>query len=158
MEIIVVSDTHNSMEAMEKILEISKNSDVIIHLGDNIDDARYLEKNFNGSVYMVKGNCDYGKEGENEQLIELCGKKFFITHGDRYGVNYGLDKIYYKGLELNADFIMFGHTHKKVLIEEGGIYILNPGSIPLPRDNSKSYIKIDILLDDNIEVDIIEIK
>ena len=158
MEIIVVSDTHNNMVTMEKILEISKSSDVIIHLGDNIADARYLESKFNGKVYMVKGNCDYNEEGENEKLIDIYGKKFFITHGDRYGVNYGLDKIYYKGMELDADFIMFGHTHRKVLVEEQGVYILNPGSISLPRDNSKSYIKIDINEKEDTEINIIEIK
>ncbi|MGL4454049.1 MAG: metallophosphoesterase [Sarcina sp.] len=157
MEIIVVSDTHNNEKALEKILEISKNADVIFHLGDNIADAKELEKIFHGTVHMVKGNCDYGDEELNEKLVEIKGKKFFLTHGDRYGVNYGLDKLYYRGLELGADCILYGHTHRKINICEGGINIINPGSLPLPRDNSSSYAKINFDENENINVKLIEI-
>ncbi|MGL4654521.1 MAG: metallophosphoesterase [Sarcina sp.] len=157
MEIIVVSDTHNNTKALEKILAVSKNADVIFHLGDNIADARELEKNFHGTVHMVKGNCDYGDEGLNEKLVEINGKKFFLTHGDRYGVNYGLDKLYYRGLELGADCILYGHTHRKINICEQGVYIVNPGSLPLPRDNSSSYAKINLDENTNINVKLIEI-
>ncbi|MGL4761798.1 MAG: YfcE family phosphodiesterase [Sarcina sp.] len=157
MEIIVVSDTHNNAKALEKILEISKNADVIFHLGDNIADARLLEKDFHGVVHMVKGNCDYGDDGLNEKLVELEGKKFFLTHGDRYGVNYGLDKIYYRGLELGADCILYGHTHRKLHILEGEVHIINPGSLPLPRDNSSSYSKIILDKNSNINVKLIEL-
>lgn len=157
MEIIVVSDTHNNEKALETILGISKNADVIFHLGDNIADARELEKNFHGEVHMVKGNCDYADCGLNEKLVEIKGKKFFLTHGDRYGVNYGLDKLYYRGLELGADCILYGHTHRKLNICEGGVYIVNPGSLPLPRDNSSSYAKINFEENENINVKLIEI-
>lgn len=157
MEIIVVSDTHNNVKALDKILEISKNADVIFHLGDNIADAREIEKKFHGVVHMVKGNCDYGDTGLNEKLVEIKGKKFFLTHGDRYGVNYGLDKLYYRGLELGADCILYGHTHKKINICEEGVHIVNPGSLPLPRDNSSSYAKISLDENININVKLIEI-
>ena len=157
MEIIVVSDTHNNIKAIETILEISKNADMIFHLGDNIADARELEKHFHGVVHMVKGNCDYGDNGLNEKLVEIEGKKFFLTHGDRYGVNYGLDKLYYRGLELGADCILYGHTHKKVNICEDGVYIVNPGSLPLPRDNSASYARINFDKNTNINVKLVEI-
>lgn len=152
MNILVVSDTHNNKSELDRILKISSDSKCIFHLGDNISDARYLEKNFNGIVYMVKGNCDYNEEGEREKIIELKGKKILLTHGDQYGVNYGLDKIFYRGLELCVDMIIFGHTHKKVHIKERGICILNPGSISLPRDGSKSIAKIILNIDNEIEI------
>ncbi|MGL4992443.1 MAG: metallophosphoesterase [Sarcina sp.] len=153
MNILVVSDTHNNKNELNRILKISNDSDCIFHLGDNISDARYLQKNFNGTVYMVKGNCDYNEVGDVEQIVELKGKKFLLTHGDRYGVNYGLDKIFYRGLELEVDMIIFGHIHRKVYTKEGGICILNPGSISLPRDESKSIAKIILNTDDEIEVE-----
>lgn len=145
MQITVVSDTHNNEDSLQKVLELSRDSDVIFHLGDNLKDAEYLEQNFDGDVYKVKGNCDYETYGLNEEVIELEGKKFFLTHGHQYGVNYDLNKIYFKGLELNVDCILYGHTHRKLLINEAGINIFNPGSISLPRDNSASigYIKIE---------------
>ncbi|WP_297522437.1 metallophosphoesterase [uncultured Clostridium sp.] len=157
MEIIVVSDTHNNTNAIEKILEISKNSDIIFHLGDNIADAKLLQKEFHGKVHMVKGNCDYGEEGLNEEIVEVHGKRFFLTHGDRYGVNYGLDKLYYRGLEVKADCILYGHTHRKLKLIEEGIYIINPGSLPLPRDNSSSYARINFDETNNITIKLIEL-
>lgn len=145
MQITVVSDTHNNGKSLEKILELSKKSDVIFHLGDNLKDAEYLEKNFHGKVYKVKGNCDYENYGVDEEIVDIEGKRFFLTHGHKYNVNYGLNKIYFRGLELKADCILYGHTHRKLLVNEEEVYIFNPGSISLPRDNSASigYIKIE---------------
>ena len=40
----------------------------------------------------------------------LRGKKIFITHGDLYGVKYGMTNIYYKGKEVGADIVLFGHS------------------------------------------------
>lgn len=144
------------MNALDKILSLAKDSDYIFHLGDNINDARYLEKKFPGGVHMVKGNCDYDDNGDVEKIVDIEGKKFFLTHGDRYGVNYGLEKIFYKGLELCADVIIFGHTHRKVLIKESGVYILNPGSLSLPRDNSRSVAKIMMDSSENIDIEFLE--
>lgn len=152
MEILVVSDTHNNMQALNKILGLSKKADYIFHLGDNISDARYLDKKFEGTVHMVKGNCDSSELGDVEKLVEIEGKKFFITHGDKYEVYRSVDKLYYKGLEVGADVVMFGHTHRKLKVEEEGLIILNPGSISLPRDNSRSIAKI--IIDNNKKINV----
>lgn len=145
MIITVVSDTHNDINTLNKVLELSKNSDAIFHLGDNIADARYIQEKFKGKVYMVKGNCDYDSNGEEELLVELQGKKFLLTHGHNYGVNYDVSKIYYRGLELGVNCVFFGHTHRKLSIEEEGTYIFNPGSASLARDGSNSigYLEIE---------------
>ena len=34
---------------------------------------------------------------------------------------------------MNADIVLFGHTHENLLKEEDGIVFMNPGSISLPR-------------------------
>lgn len=155
MKITVVSDTHNDINSLEKVLEISKNSDIIFHLGDNLKDAEYLKDKFNGEVYMVKGNCDYEVYGEKDLVVEVEGYKFFLTHGDKYRVNYDLNNLYYRGIELNANIILFGHTHRKTLIKNDDIVILNPGSISLPRDNSKSVAEI-IIKNKQINFDFLE--
>lgn len=138
MLIAVVSDTHFNTNILDKILEEAKEADVIFHLGDNVKDALYLEKNFKGKVYYVKGNCDIAVAGENEQLVQLEGKRFFLTHGHNYAVKYGLNNLYFKAKEVEADVALYGHTHIKVLEESNGLYIMNPGSAYLPRDGSRS--------------------
>ena len=84
-------------------------------------------------------------------VIEIEGKKFLITHGHKYTVKYGLDKIYYRGLELGVDGVIFGHTHRKVALKEGNVWIINPGSPSIPKDGEASiaFMNVD---SENIEV------
>ena len=42
--------------------EVIKDADILIHLGDNIEDVEILEQDFEGKVYIVAGNCDYSVE------------------------------------------------------------------------------------------------
>ena len=53
----------------------------------------------------------------------------FITHGHKYNVKMRLDSIYYKTLELDCNYLLFGHTHYPVCQNLNGIYVLNPGSL-----------------------------
>lgn len=138
MIIAVVSDTHFNNHVLDKILEETNFADVIFHLGDNVKDALYLKEKFKGEVYYVKGNCDIAVSGEEDNLVELEGKRFFLTHGHRYGVKYDLNNLYFKAKELNADVALYGHSHVKVIEEYNGVYIMNPGSASLPRDGSRS--------------------
>lgn len=133
MKIAVISDTHK----IKKYIELSKKyidgADVLIHLGDNSEDIEELTMDFKGEVYGVRGNCDYINKYPNEQLLILGGKRIFITHGHIYGVKNGMMNILYKGEELGADIILFGHTHIALIEEYKGIIIMNPGSVSLPR-------------------------
>jgi putative phosphoesterase len=122
---------------MEKYIELGrkyiKGADVLIHLGDNSEDIEELTKDFKGEVYGVRGNCDYSNTYPTEQLLDIMGKKIFLTHGHLYGVKNNLINIYYRAKELNADIVLFGHTHENIVKEKGGIVFMNPGSISLPR-------------------------
>lgn len=142
--IVVISDTHNSYSSMDKVKEMINTAEVLIHLGDNIKDVKYLTEDFHGEVYSVKGNCDFVECGLKEQVVEVRGKRFFITHGDRYGVKQGFTSIYFKGKELGVDGVLFGHTHQKIVSEENGLWIINPGSPALPKDGSRSIAFIEI--------------
>jgi len=92
MKVAIVSDTHGVTHVIEYIKTLLNDSDVLIHLGDNINDVKLLSEGFKGKVYSVIGNCDYERNGRVEQVIEIEGKKFLITHGHKYTVKYGLDK------------------------------------------------------------------
>ena len=144
MRVAIVSDTHGFTNIIENIKKIINDCDILIHLGDSINDVDMLSQNFKGKVYSVVGNCDYEKKGDVENLIEIEGKKFLITHGHKYGVKYGLDRIFYRGMELGVDGVIFGHTHRKVALNEGGIFIINPGSPSIPKDGEASIAFMDI--------------
>ncbi|ABR32545.1 metallophosphoesterase [Clostridium beijerinckii] len=151
MLIAVVSDTHRITKYINLAKRLIKDADILIHLGDNIDDAELLENTFKGKVYAVAGNCDYSTKYPKESVIEVNGKKIFFTHGDLYGVKSSMNNIYYRGRELNADIVLFGHTHQQLVEKEDDMILMNPGSISLPKFKGRCIGFINI--DNNGEVD-----
>ena len=145
MLIAVVSDTHRQEYYIQKVKSYIKNADILIHLGDNIEDADELAEGFKGKVYKVSGNCDFCRGAERELVIDVEGIRILITHGDRYGVKYELNNLYYRAMEAEADIALYGHTHIPYMEEVNGIWLFNPGSASLPRMSKTSigFIEID---------------
>lgn len=145
MLIAVVSDTHRNKSSILKIRDEIKrrNTDVIIHLGDNVDDIDDIKSGLNCECYNVAGNCDLC-DAPDELLISIENKKIFMTHGHKYGVKFSLSNIFYRGKELGADIVLFGHTHVKLNFEEEGMWVINPGSPSLPKDGVASIAFIEI--------------
>ena len=54
---------------------------------------------------------------------------FMFTHGHKYN----MDNLPKK----NIDVLVYGHFHTGFIKKENGIYFLNPGSISLPKENTK---------------------
>lgn len=145
MLVAVISDTHRMSKYINLAKELIKDADILIHLGDNIEDVELLKQGFNGEVYAVAGNCDYSGKYPKENIIEINGKKIFFTHGDLYRVKSSIDNIYYRGSELEVDIVLFGHTHQQLIEEEGSLILMNPGSVSLPKSNGRcvGFINID---------------
>lgn len=157
MLVAVVSDTHNIRAYMDRVKLKIKKADVLIHLGDNISDLYYIAEGFNGKIYGVKGNCDFETNEPKEQVIELYGKSFLITHGDRYRVKYDMTHIYLRARELGVDGVMFGHSHIPSIEEEGNVWLINPGSASLPRMDKHTMVFIEIENEKSIYPYIVEI-
>ena len=141
MKIAIVSDSHGDLYTLDKVIEPLKDIEAIIHLGDHFEDILTLNKKYNKKLIYVAGNNDWdeGKEELKEKTIDINGFRIFLTHGHRYGVYYGIDKLYYRAKEKNADIVLFGHTHRQMLHSEDNITFFNPGSISYPRDMKKGY-------------------
>lgn len=144
MIIAVVSDTHRNGYIINKLKSKIKNADVIIHLGDNVQDIEGLSKDFKGILINVRGNCDFLSTAKSERLENILGKRVFITHGHKYGVKYELDELQERARELEADIVLYGHTHESKVDFIEGIWYINPGSPSMPRDGFPSYAVIEI--------------
>ncbi|OPJ64170.1 metallophosphoesterase [Clostridium oryzae] len=144
MLIAVVSDTHMDGYSMKKVLKKIKSADMLIHLGDNVSDAKWFEKNFGNRVVYVRGNCDYSPSEPAEIIEEICGKRIFITHGHHYGVKYGIEELQSKAEAENANIALYGHTHRSAVDYIRGIWYINPGSAAMARDASESFAMIEI--------------
>ena len=90
----------------------------------------------------VRGNNDYFSRLPQEQIIELEGKRIFITHGHYYYVVAGLEHLIREAQGRDADLVMFGHIHRPVIRKEGTLSVINPGSLSFPRQegHKPSYI------------------
>lgn len=124
-KILVLSDTHGNISALEKLSNIMAESDMIFHLGDYQKDI-LLFKEFQDKIYSVKGNCD---GGGIDQIVQVEDLKILLTHGDRYGVKNGLYNLFLKAKELDVNVVFYGHTHDANIVNEQGIYLINPGAL-----------------------------
>lgn len=158
MRYLVISDIHGSSFYAKKIQDIYniENPDKIIILGDlyyhgprnslteeynPMEVAKVLNK-YKDIVLCTKGNCDAEvdemiSEFEFEDYIKLTinGVDFFFSHGHKYN----MDNIPPVG-----KVVVYGHFHTGFIEEQYGVIFANPGSISLPKNNTKhSYLVID---------------
>ena len=137
MRILVVSDTHGNYLAPLQIFK-ETGAEMLIHLGDEIDDAVTLELILDRPVMKVPGNCDPGAQEPRDLLKKIADRLFFVTHGDQYQVKNSLNRLVEKAKELKAAVVLFGHTHKPLIQKQDGVLLINPGALMAGSD-SKSY-------------------
>lgn len=132
MRIAVISDTHGDKNAMNRALGLIGSVDVILHLGDHGADLPASSDSV-PETYAIRGNSDTRKNLPEELLLNFCGHTIFMCHGHRYDVKQDLGRLYYRGLELGADILLFGHTHQAICHRKEEVLILNPGSAARPH-------------------------
>lgn len=132
---IVISDSHGNMGSLKRIISQYPHIPSIIHLGDYYRDAVALKQMYpDKEYYMVPGNCDYLVSNASAELIlEVEGLRVLLTHGNRYSVKSGLQRLRAKALQDRLDVVLFGHTHIPVIDKTGGCLLVNPGSAGYPR-------------------------
>lgn len=135
LKILVLSDSHNNIKNMQKVVEkLKEEIDIILHLGDCSEDiSKFNNLPEKVQRYSVIGNCDFINREPEDLLLNLDGINIFMTHGHRYQVKWHTDSLIYKAMEKEADICLFGHTHCPTCYREKNILIMNPGSISLPR-------------------------
>ena len=145
-KLIAFSDSHGSTRNMYEAMKAHRDADVFVHLGDGCGEFLALKSEFPNTMFTaVRGNCDIGAGlPKYDDYITLGTKKIFLTHGNRYGVEYDTLNLHNYAKENGYDAALYGHTHIKRIEYRDGIYTANPGSIALPRDGMASFMIIDI--------------
>lgn len=146
MRVLVISDTHGVKKNLDRVLELEHPYGQVIHLGDIEGDEDYLKSAAGCPVAAVRGNNDYFSQLPQEQVIEVAGKRIFITHGHYYYVVAGLEHLIREAQGRGVDMVMFGHIHRPVIRQEGTLSVINPGSLSYPRQEGRrpSYIIMEI--------------
>ena len=158
MRIIVVSDTHGNINSFLKAIKNMGQFDLLIHLGDYAKDGEQLKSTLSIPTVIVKGNGDPGSPYNEDELLEIGGKKIFLTHGHRHNIIRDYTSLYYKGLEIGADIVLYGHTHIPFNIKENELIIMNPGSASLPRTSDRIRTFGIINIRDTIETEIVNME
>ena len=142
MKILVVSDTHGSVGPILTAIDREK-PDVLIHLGDGINDLRNL--NFSGQIYAVRGNNDLNGKLKSMAKVSYGKTIILYMHGHEYDVSQGYAKLVNFATQQGADIVLFGHTHKPDYFERNGIIFANPGAM---KDRATAtYLTIDLQTD-----------
>ena len=154
MRIFVYSDIHGSAYYAEKIYDIIRKNkfdkicilgDVLYHgprnplpEGHNPMKVVELVNKYKDITLGVRGNCDaeidrvlceFPMSNDYEEFCLRDGRKVFMTHGHIQKPDF------HKPLEKGTIFL-YGHYHVPKAEVDHGIYLCNPGSISLPKENN----------------------
>lgn len=154
MKIMVASDIHGSQFYCDKLLTAFDNEkpDKLILLGDLLyhGPRNDLPKDYNPKAVIkmlnsikqhllcVKGNCDSEVDQMvlefpimSEYAVFYWQKRtIFATHGHKLEsiTNYSLN---------DNDILLYGHTHIPKSQRVNGVLHVNPGSVSIPKEDSK---------------------
>ena len=157
--IAVISDTHNMLRP--EVAEIIKTCEVVLHGGDisgpeTLDKIRNLfgpdavvnisaaEGGTPGVVYVVRGNNDRDWASDIPYILkmELFGRKFFMTHKKKD-----------IPAEVDADVVIYGHSHRYAQDYIDGTLYLNPGSCGPRRFNQAITMAVLTVPEDSLSKD-----
>lgn len=128
MKILILSDSHRSLEAMERAVR-AELPDRIVHLGDHVADADTLHARFPEiPLSSVPGNCDGPCARPYALLEDYEGVTLFMTHGHRFGVKRDLLHLSLAACEAGAQIALYGHTHVQRLDRADELTLLCPGA------------------------------
>lgn len=118
MRLAILSDTHGLLRP--QVVEHLKTADAILHGGDINKPAIVEQLQQYAPLYIVRGNNDkeWAEDIPHDLTITLEGVTFFLVHNKKE-VPADLSGV---------DVVVFGHSHKYVQEEKGGVLWLNPGS------------------------------
>ena len=141
-KVVVLSDSHGNTGGIEKLDNIFSESDCIIHLGDTSADGAKIARKYPDKTYLVNGNCDAMRCGENELVIEIEDIRIFATHGHLYSAKSTLSKLAKRAKELKCSLALYGHTHRADESELDGVALINPGTMSRYSRQSYCYLVV----------------
>lgn len=137
MRVLVLSDSHGDVYKLRRAIDSQPTAKLIVFLGDGEYDIDSVECRV--PVIKVRGNCDFGSSLPLNFTDEVYGKKIYCTHGFRENVKYTTENLISAAKSHGAHIALYGHTHVPVTSYDGGLYLVNPGSV---REGSFAVIDI----------------
>lgn len=145
MRILVFSDSHGDSESMAQAMKRFY-PDTAIFLGDGIDDFLILEKDFPYTKFFnVAGTID--DKGDPARLEKFEGVAIYMSHEESLTKIKENREHIFEAMKLNAQIVLYGHSHVPELFVYRGITFMNPGTISKAY-GFRTFGLIDIVDDD----------
>ncbi len=148
MLIGLISDTHipeRSDKIPEKVFEVFKDVEMILHAGDLVSKDVIQELENLAPTICVQGNMDrmYGLKLPKREIIKIDNVTIGLDHGEVYPRG-DTQQLKYIGMEMGVDVLVTGHTHTPFIKELDKMVLLNPGSPTVPRLSDPSVMLVDV--------------
>ena len=120
----LISDTHGLVRP--DVHTALAGVELILHAGDVGGDAILDELELIAPVQAVYGNTDEPGQPRLTTAIDtqIGGVRIHVSHGHEVGSPTPAKLL----SKYDADVIVYGHTHKQLVAEEGGRLVVNPGA------------------------------
>ena len=142
MKLAILSDTHGLLRP--EVVEYLKEADAILHGGDINKPGIVDELQQYAPLYIVRGNNDkeWAESIPHDLTVSLDNVTFYMVHNKKE-VPADLSGV---------DVVVFGHSHKYVQEEKGGMLWLNPGSCGPRRFHQEITMMMAEIADGHIQV------
>ena len=138
MKIIIFSDTHSYLPPALKAVKQVGDIDMILHLGDCIDDAEKISAETGIQYKAVRGNRDWHADAPYIDFWELEGIKIMALHGHLEDISRNepdeerqqkFKILADKAKSKNAGIVLYGHDHLAEKFHIDNILFFNPGEM-----------------------------
>ena len=148
----LISDTHGLVRP--EVFPALEGVELILHAGD-VGEGVLEELNAIAPVHAVYGNTDpAGFPGLEEALeLELGGVSVHVSHGHEVG-SPNPEKLL---TAYSAEVIVYGHTHKQLVVNVEGRWVINPGAAGAQRFKLKPSVARMTIADGNVGVELVEL-
>ena len=133
--LVVVSDSHGNIKAVDKLRPLVAENDFFVHLGDGVGDIREIYKEYPDKTYFCAGNCDFFSPYPTEGVLDVEKISIFYTHGHKYGVKNGLETLAAAAKSRGCEVALYGHTHTPLVTQIDGVTLINPGALRMTGEN-----------------------
>jgi putative phosphoesterase len=125
-EIGLIADTHGLVRP--DVHAALAGVELILHAGDVGPDSVLDELELIAPVRAVYGNTDAPGRPRLAESLDLVigGVRVHVSHGHEVG-SPGPSRLVARYGEI-ADVIVYGHTHKQLVVETEGKWVVNPGA------------------------------
>jgi len=120
----IISDTHGMLRPA--VFGALMGVHVILHAGDVGGDDILDALNEIAPTYAVFGNMDAPDDPRLAEVIEqeYGGLRVHVSHGHELGVPTP-EKLL---AAYSAEILVYGHTHRQIVVRAGGRVVVNPGA------------------------------